>query len=110
MIVSFLPEPPQPEDRLRRSIKKFLRGLGLQDSPQSLLWIDDEILGQRRMDEIAYKVRLTVLLCFMETFPYEGQGKEGAFVCQHGKAIQDYIDGELRRVVSDAVMAGEQDQ
>lgn len=109
MIVSFLPEPPQPEDRLRRSIKRLLGRLGLDDSPQSMLWIKDEILGMRTMGEITGKVMATIALAYMQTFPYEGQGAEGAFMCQRAKEIREFIDGDLRRVFSDAAVSGEQD-
>jgi hypothetical protein len=109
MIVSFLREPPQPEDRLRGAIKKFLKTLGLEYSPACVLWVKDEILGMRQMPEVIRKVHVTIALAFMETHPYEPNGAEGAFFCQHRAKIQAFIDGDLRKVFGDAVLAGEED-
>jgi hypothetical protein len=110
MIVSFLREPPQPEDRLRGAIKKFLQSIGLEYSPACVLWVKDEILGMRQMPELVRKVHVTIALAFMETFPYEENGAEGAFMCQHRPKIQAFVDGDLRRVFGDAVLSGEEDK
>lgn len=107
MRISFKYEPLEPEARLRFALRDFLKSLDLEFSDTVVLWVRSERLDLRQIGEVRFRVNHTVSLSFLETFPHETAGACGAFLCEHAKAIGDFMENVVRPILSDARISGE---